>query len=39
MDHSMYMGLEAARALAAGPEGLTRWYDSADRLRHFRIVD
>jgi protoporphyrinogen oxidase len=39
MDHSMHMGLESARALAAGPEGLNRWYDRADELRHFRIVD
>jgi protoporphyrinogen oxidase len=39
MDHSMHMGLEAARALAHAPEGVARWYDNVDRLRHFRIVD
>jgi protoporphyrinogen oxidase len=39
MDHSMHMGLEAARALASGSEGVDRWYDNVERLRHFRIVD
>ncbi|MBN1478449.1 FAD-dependent oxidoreductase [Candidatus Sumerlaeota bacterium] len=39
MDHSMHMGLEAARALAAGPEGVAGFYARADRLRHHRIVD
>jgi len=39
MDHSMHMGLEAARALAEGPEGIQRWYERADTLRHQRIVD
>lgn len=39
MDHSMFMGLEAARALARGPEGAAAWYGRADALRHFRIVD
>lgn len=39
MDHSMFMGLQAARALAAGPDGIARWCEECDRLRHFRIVD
>jgi hypothetical protein len=39
MDHSMHMGIEAARALAAGAEGQARWYDGVEGLRHFRIVD
>jgi protoporphyrinogen oxidase len=39
MDHSMHMGLEAARALAAGPEGVAGFYARADQLRHHRIVD
>lgn len=39
MDHSMHMGLEAARALARGPEGVQRWYDSTEKMRYFRIVD
>ncbi len=39
MDHSMHMGLAAARAIAAGPAGIVRWCDNAETMRRFRIVD
>lgn len=41
MDHSIYMGLEAADLLNAQPasEAVQRWYDQAERFKIMRIVD
>ena len=39
-DHSIYMGLRAADAIAQSPDApADPWYDTVEEFKHFRIVD